>query len=666
MHNFIGKWITDSEFFQLRSRNVFHRQLEILDLPCDLHRNRHILFRKAFNVCKNVKKSIIYISADDYYKLYINGKFVAQGPAPSYHFQYNYNEIDITNYLHAGNNIIAIHTLYQGLINRVWQSGDNRHGLIFDLLIDGEIVVSSDHSVKTAVHSAYREKGTVGYETQFLEEYDSRSKHVGFEKNDYDDNAWSFAKYCIYDDHILTKQQSYMLEFERILPRKLELTNNSFIFDFGSVYVGYLYLSVKGNAGDIVIVRCGQELEPNGTVRYHLRANCCYEENWILGHGESKLDWFDYKSFRYVEIILPNNSLIQDIALLARHYPFSLKARISPNYAKNDHLCRIWELCVNTQKYGVQEVIQDCMEREKGFYLGDGCYTALTNMVLTHDDTMVRKLIDDAFSTSVITPGLVTCLDCSFMQEIAEYPFMLVYLCLWHYRYTGDLYYLKANYPKITTLLDAYRENYESDYLLRNLDKWCVVEWPKNFQDNYDVDIEEGKICEEPHVSINAYYIEAIKTANKISMILGTTFYREESPLIAAFTRAFYCKNKCLFRDGVNTDHISIVGNVFPFAFGLCPNKECEDRIIALLFKKKISSLSLFCSFLALLGLIRCGKRDLISEMMLDKNAWLRIIREGSNTTFEGWGKDTKWNTSLFHLTLSYAAIYFAFNNVQP
>ena len=27
---------------------------------------------------------------------------------------------------------------------------------------------------------------------------------------------------------------------------------------------------------------------------------------------------------------------------------------------------------------------------------------------------------------------------------------------------------------------------------------------------------------------------------------------------------------------------------------------------------------------------------------------------------FEGWGKDTKWNTSLFHLTMSYAAIFMA------
>ena len=34
------------------------------------------------------------------------------------------------------------------------------------------------------------------------------------------------------------------------------------------------------------------------------------------------------------------------------------------------------------------------------------------------------------------------------------------------------------------------------------------------------------------------------------------------------------------------------------------------------------------------------------------------MIREGATTTFEGWGKETKWNTSLFHLTLTLGALF--------
>ena len=82
---------------------------------------------------------------------------MTQGPTPSYHFQYNYNVIDITSYLKEGRNVIAVHTLYQGLINRTWQSGDQRHGLIMDLVVDGEVLAYSDESFKTAVHSGYAE-----------------------------------------------------------------------------------------------------------------------------------------------------------------------------------------------------------------------------------------------------------------------------------------------------------------------------------------------------------------------------------------------------------------------------------------------------------------------------------------------------------------------------
>jgi hypothetical protein len=435
---------------------------------------------------------------------------------------------------------------------------------------------------------------------------------------------------------------------------------NRCIFDFGSNYVGYLSICAQGAKGDVVTVQCGQELNDDGSVRYHLRANCTYREEWILADGESRLEWFDYKAFRYAEIHLPEGVCITDVSMHARHYPFTLKANLKPDYVQNADLQAIWELCVHTQKYGVQEVIQDCMEREKGFYLGDGCYTALTNMLLTRDDSMVRKLIDDAFSTAFITDTLVTCMCCSFMQEIAEYPLILVYLVLWHYRFTGDKDYLSQNYEKVKKLLDAYAREYERDGLLREVDKWSVVEWPKNFQHGYDVDITEGKVCTQAHVSLNAYYIAAIKAANTMATILAVPQYRDEQTLLSAFNNAFYDHDKHLFRDGENTEHISLVGNSFVYGLGVCDEQPFKDRFISLYTQHGIHSLSFFCAFPVLMGFVRNGRDDLLKGALLDEGAWLRILREGGTTTFEGWGRDTKWNTSLFHLTMSYAAAFMA------
>ena len=41
------------------------------------------------------------------------------------------------------------------------------------------------------------------------------------------------------------------------------------------------------------------------------------------------------------------------------------------------------------------------------------------------------------------------------------------------------------------------------------------------------------------------------------------------------------------------------------------------------------------------------------------------MLSEDATATFEGWGRDTKWNTSLFHLTMSYAAVFMADTDVS-
>lgn len=653
-HIFKGKWITSEEFSKLEPVNVYHRQMDKKEIISMGTENSHILFRKKFYASRDIK-TYIYISADDYYKLYINGKFVCQGPAAGYQFHYYYNKIDITDFLADGENTLAVHTYYQGLINRVWLSGDDRHGLILDIEQGENLLLCSDESFKYAYHSGFEAIGEFGYHTQFAQKYISGTEQEGFEAFNYDDSKWENAVERKYLDYSLYSQQSKMLEFEKINPVSIQKDSDGITVDFGGMYVGYLCAKAHGNKGDVIELLFGQELD-DGTVRWNLRANCDYREEWQLSGNMDSLNEFDFKVFRYVRINIPKNCSVNDVSLNARHYPFVLKAL--PNTDDPD-LLDIWNLCIRSLKYGPQEVIQDCMEREKGNYLGDGCYSALAHAIVTKDTTAFKKLIDDSLRSSFINKGLMTCAACSFMQEIAEYPLMMMYALYSFYQLTGDKDYLAEKYEQLCEIIDFYTNEYmQEDGLLSKFDKWCVVEWPKEYRDGYDAEIEENTIVYDVHNVINAHYIGAVKYLNKIAECLECEIPYDEKPLLKAYWKGFYDHEKKLFRDRVGSEHISLIGNVFPLMYDLCPDSETEESIIELIKERGFTKVMLFGAYPILAGLKRIGKTELMYECLKDEGAWKRMLREGATSTFEGWGKDSKWNTSLFHLTLTYAVVF--------
>jgi|GEM_PF-3603244 len=85
-HAFQGQWITSAEFANAEPVNVFHRQYDfesgkrVLEKSKALQ-NRHTLFRGEFFLDELPKEARLFFSADDYAKIYVNGKFAAQGPA---------------------------------------------------------------------------------------------------------------------------------------------------------------------------------------------------------------------------------------------------------------------------------------------------------------------------------------------------------------------------------------------------------------------------------------------------------------------------------------------------------------------------------------------------------------------------------------------------------
>ena len=75
-----------------------------------------ILARKAFRLART-GQGTLKIAVDGSYRLFVNGEWVADGPARSWPEAFQYDEIDVSPYLLAGQNELAI-------IARHWQTGD--------------------------------------------------------------------------------------------------------------------------------------------------------------------------------------------------------------------------------------------------------------------------------------------------------------------------------------------------------------------------------------------------------------------------------------------------------------------------------------------------------------------------------------------------------------
>ena len=145
---------------------------------------------------------------------------------------------------------------------------------------------------------------------------------------------------------------------------------------------------------------------------------------------------------------------------------------------------------------------------------------------------------------------------------------------------------------------------------------------------------------------------------NKLADILQLPPYRETASLERAFCEAFYDPARRLFRDTPESSHISLPGNAFALLFGLYPTDEAAACIVDLIARTKPDRVAFFTTFACLAGLTRLGQEEACKALLSDEGRWLRMIREGATVTFEAWGKDAKWNTSLFHLCYSYAVLF--------
>ena len=154
--------------------------------------NTFVLFRKDIVLDKKPHKAIGWILADSRYRLFVNGKRIQWGPAPSDPRWQEADPIDLTAFLTEGKNVIAVEVCFFG-------SGDGTHpmgkpGFILNLDMDQEKLVT-DASWDCFLAKSWRPGQ---YKRWFLrslqEEFDARLYPYGWDTSDFKpDENWTKA-----------------------------------------------------------------------------------------------------------------------------------------------------------------------------------------------------------------------------------------------------------------------------------------------------------------------------------------------------------------------------------------------------------------------------------------------------------------------------------------
>ena len=590
--------------------------------PKKLWDNLHVVFSKTFSV-NEFENAKINITADDYYKLYINGNYVGQGPAPSYFFAYNYNSFDIKSYLKKGENEIKVLVYYQGLNNRVWTSAESKVGMIADIFIDDKLFISTDKSWKFQIDESFTPSETIGYETAFLENRDLRIP----------------LSVCKTPDEV---NHNYIFKDEpfpalQITPKNVEpiITNNTYFYDFKQEYVCNIKVkAISDKAGKKIIIHCAEELDENGKPRFDMRCGCRYEEECILNEGENVIEQFDYKALRFLEIIADEGVQI-DAEILVRHYLFE-------NFdfkTDSEKLNSVLNLCKNTVLLGAQEVFVDCPTREKGQYLGDVFISGFAHYYLTKDCRLLRKAIEDFSNSIQFCKKFLSVAPCSYKQEIADYSLLFSDMVYKYYQLTNDGEFLKKMLPACEFINDYFSKFEDIDGLLKNAEEtWNLVDWPEGARDGYEFS--------DKHCVLNAHYYNSVLNEEKIKKALGIEYKNKSEALKDSFNKAFFNEETGLYVDNPQSTHSSLHSNMLPLAFGICNKESVCDYLI-----EKGMECSPFMAYFFLKALCVSGRKDEALSFITseEKHSWLNMINEGGTTLFEAWGKEEKWNTSLFH-----------------
>lgn len=169
-------------------------------LPEATHQDRNhvMLARKNFELESEIKKARLFITAESHYELWINGKFVARGPARCDSHHQSYDVMDVAPFLSIGKNTIAVRVHFHGIMKSYYS--DTYPGLLAQLEI-GDVdkrYVGTDLDWKVQKDQGWDSRTewvNAINANNFSSCYDFGKQNQNWREVNFDDSSWESAIY---------------------------------------------------------------------------------------------------------------------------------------------------------------------------------------------------------------------------------------------------------------------------------------------------------------------------------------------------------------------------------------------------------------------------------------------------------------------------------------
>jgi len=148
----------------------------------DLH-NDYADFRYDFSLAVRPKSAPFYITADQCYMLYLNGRYVCRGPARGFQNKWAFDEVDLVSYLRQGHNWISVR-VYNAGVGTFQYIHQKAAGLICTGLAGRHEIISNGSWIGRRSPAYRKDTARLSLQLNFLEWFDARE----------DDQSWIYSK----------------------------------------------------------------------------------------------------------------------------------------------------------------------------------------------------------------------------------------------------------------------------------------------------------------------------------------------------------------------------------------------------------------------------------------------------------------------------------------